>query len=578
MSNSPGALEQLSVRIDDLEKRVHALEHPEEARLSRMESPPAGDAAGASQIPAAALQTGNLLPVLGRAMLGIAGAYLLRAVTTAGQAPVLLVSAVAVIYAFGWLVWSLRTPQILHRYAYAATSALILAPMLWESTLHFNFLTPMMAAGVLAGFVTLATALELRDANARTAWIAQVTAVMLAAALAFATRHVLPFLITLLIAVSVLEFARVRGYAEKAWLLIALVTDAAIWGTVFIYTGPESARGDYVQLSPMSLVAPGCLLFLLEGGSVAMHVGLRRSSVGILEAVQLLIAFSLAIASILFFAPLHGQAIVGVTCLVLAVGMYPATYFWFRQSPEPRNFRVFGTWAAGLLVAGAISILPRDVAAMLLAVAGCAAYFIAVRLQSGMLELHGTIFLCTGAGISELPRYVFGALASALPGRPAISVVVISLAAALAFIGDREGTPPSATRKALQFIPALMAACALTALLAHGVLAVFALAHAPEAHHTAFLRTLAVSFVSMCMAFAGSRWGLAALTKLAYVALVFVAAKLMFEDLRHGHMVYIAGSIFLFAVTLIAVPRLVRWGARSERAKSPEMISVGRAK
>jgi hypothetical protein len=572
MSNSPGSLEQLSVRIDDLEKRVHALEHPEEARLSRTEPPPAGDAAGASQIPAAALQTGNLLPVLGRAMLGIAGAYLLRAVTTAGQAPALLVSGAAVIYAFGWLVWSLRTPQILHRYVYAATSALILAPMLWEATLHFNILTPMMTAGVLAGFVTLATALELRDGNARTAWIAQATAVILAAALAFATRHVLPFLITLLISVSVLEFARVRGYSERAWLLIALVTDAAIWGTVFIYSGPESARGDYVQLSRMSLVAPGCLLFLVDGGSIVMRVGLRRSTIGILEAVQLLITFLLAAASILFFAPTHGQAIVGVTCLVLAVGMYPAAYYWFRQLPEPRNFRVFGTWPAGLLIAGTISILPRDLAAMLLAIAGCAAYFLAVGLQSRMLELHGAIFLCTGAGISELPQYVFDALASAIPGRPAIGVVVISLAAALAYIGDREAAPASATRKALQFIPALMAACALTALLAHGVLSVFALAHAPEAHHTAFLRTLAVSFVSMCMAFAGSRWGLAVLTKLAYAALVFVGAKLVFEDLRHGHMVYIAGSIFLFAVTLIAVPRLVRWGARSRRGHTAEMV------
>jgi predicted tellurium resistance membrane protein TerC len=47
---------------------------------------------------------------------------------------------------------------------------------------------------------------------------------------------------------------------------------------------------------------------------------------------------------------------------------------------------------------------------------------------------------------------------------------------------------------------------------------------------------------------------------LAYGALAFLAAKLLFEDLRHGHMEFIAASIFVFAITLIAVPRLVRMG------------------
>jgi hypothetical protein len=34
--------------------------------------------------------------------------------------------------------------------------------------------------------------------------------------------------------------------------------------------------------------------------------------------------------------------------------------------------------------------------------------------------------------------------------------------------------------------------------------------------------------------------------------------KLIAEDLRHGHLEYIAASIFLFALTLIAAPRLAR--------------------
>jgi predicted tellurium resistance membrane protein TerC len=83
--------------------------------------------------------------------------------------------------------------------------------------------------------------------------------------------------------------------------------------------------------------------------------------------------------------------------------------------------------------------------------------------------------------------------------------------------------------------------------------------------------------LSLFLAFAGSRWGRVTMTRLAYGALAFVAAKLIFEDLRHGHMEFIAGSIFLFAITLIAVPRLVRMGAQSRAALHHGMQVAGRS-
>jgi hypothetical protein len=35
------------------------------------------------------------------------------------------------------------------------------------------------------------------------------------------------------------------------------------------------------------------------------------------------------------------------------------------------------------------------------------------------------------------------------------------------------------------------------------------------------------------------------------------------EDLRHGHLAFIAASIFIFAITLLVVPRVARMGQRS---------------
>jgi len=78
----------------------------------------------------------------------------------------------------------------------------------------------------------------------------------------------------------------------------------------------------------------------------------------------------------------------------------------------------------------------------------------------------------------------------------------------------------------------------------------------------AFIRTLIICAMALGLAFAGSHWRRLELRRLAYAGLALVAAKLVYEDLRHGHMGFIAGSIFLFALTLIGVPRLTRDGER----------------
>jgi hypothetical protein len=78
------------------------------------------------------------------------------------------------------------------------------------------------------------------------------------------------------------------------------------------------------------------------------------------------------------------------------------------------------------------------------------------------------------------------------------------------------------------------------------------------AHQLAVIRTLVTCGMALALAWGGSRRQRSELATLAWVALVFVAFKLLFEDLRHGHLGFTAASIFLFAITLLIVPRLMR--------------------
>ena len=84
----------------------------------------------------------------------------------------------------------------------------------------------------------------------------------------------------------------------------------------------------------------------------------------------------------------------------------------------------------------------------------------------------------------------------------------------------------------------------------------------PGAPYVAFIRTLTLCALALVLAFTGSRWRRVELTRMAYAALGLVAAKLLLEDMRLGHLEFIAAAIFLFAITLIAVPQMARMGRK----------------
>ena len=109
MNDLPDEIERLEKSLEALEQRVYALEHPLAARWPspspELEQTIASQAAPATPLAPA----GSMFSVLGRAMLGIAGAYVLRAVEEASSLPRLAVASAGIAYAFVWLVWAART-------------------------------------------------------------------------------------------------------------------------------------------------------------------------------------------------------------------------------------------------------------------------------------------------------------------------------------------------------------------------------------------------------------------------------------------------------------------------------------
>jgi hypothetical protein len=211
-----------------------------------------------------------------------------------------------------------------------------------------------------------------------------------------------------------------------------------------------------------------------------------------------------------------------------------------------------------LLLAGSFLCLPSLAITVLLGAAAIAATLIGSRAERLVFQFFGMVFLLVGAAESGLPSFLISSLAGTPQGAPAAAIWIIACSTILCYAAARPRTGESRLLQTLHLGFAALATAAVAALLVEGLTGLAALRIQPGAHHLAFIRTLTLCTVALGMVFAGAHWRRVELTRLGYAAMVLVAIKLVAEDLRHGHLAYIAASIFLVALTLIAAPRLAR--------------------
>ena len=493
--------------------------------------------------------------MLAYALLGIAGAYVLRFIAESSSLPKLAIAAVAIVYALLWLVGAARVSAWFSSAVYAGTSALILAPMLWELTLSFKVLPAQATAAILGAFVIAATALAWKRNRAPVYWMANTTAAAATLALSIATHQFLPFIATLLLMALTCEYAAARNHPWSVRPQVAAAADLAVWALIFIYSSPQSTRTDYPALSAAGLLLPGCLLLLIYAVSVVVRTTLQGQQITVFETVQTIIAFLLASSGVLSFSPGWGTIALGSVCLLFSITCYAAAFLLFNKADAGRNFQVYSAWATCLLLAGCLLCLPPFWMVACLALAALAAFVSHSRLA---LKLHGLVFLLAASVTSGLMEYAFHALTGTPPIRLTASVCLVAACAMICSAAGKRGSPESWMQRSISLATAALAVFALAALLVEGLLRLVALRWPPEAHHVAFIRTLVLCSLALALAKAGSRWRRVELTRIAYATLVLVAAKLLLEDLPLGHLEVIAASIFLFAITLIALPRLAR--------------------
>ncbi|MGA3295714.1 MAG: hypothetical protein ABSE45_17245 [Candidatus Acidiferrales bacterium] len=558
-------LEQLSARVKELERRISALEHPWQIHSPHLEPPaaPATAGLGSGEALAAQPQPG-VFSVFGRAVLGIAGAYLLRAAAESGIFPLWIAVTLALCYAAAWLAWAAWPgPQTrLVRYSYAITAALILSPLLWEVTVRFRMIEPRVAAAVLAAFALLAMTLAWRRNVSPVIWVGMLTAVITALILMAATRAPVPFTLALLVMALLSEFAASQGRWSALRPVVATAADFATLILIIILGNYRAIPPEYHPVAAGVMVALVAALFAIYAVSLAARSLSFRLKITGFEAAQLAATVLLACWGIVRITRGAGLPALGVTCLIAGAACYFAAFGLLPRHRERPNFHFYAAFGVAFVMAGGFFALPSLPLVIWLCLASVIATGMGVRLRSPALDLHGVVYLSGAVFASGLLEYAGRALAGTYPPAPGALPIVAAVAALLCTVmvsrypGERWG------ERLLRLLPAILAVYALAALAVAALVWLIARGAAPALPQLAVIRTIVTCAAALLLAFVGARWKRLELVWMAYAAAVLGSLKLIFEDLRFGSTQSLAASLLVYGTVLILIPRLVRAGRR----------------
>lgn len=572
-------VEQLSERVRELEQRVATLEnvavtavdtspvrHPEQPvaapppaalpPLKRGKPPATWKGFPPVETPA------GVFTVLGKAVLGMAGAYLLRAIAESSAAPKLPVLLVAIVYAAVWMIWAVRayTSSRVSSITYAVTSALILSPMLFESTARFQALSPAFTAMVLAGYVVLTLALAAPHDLELAPWVATAAAVVTSLALIFATHELVPLVLGLLAVGLASEVAGCMGHRLTQRILPALAVDFAIWQLVDVMTLSKVVPDGYHAVAPGTITALCLGLLAIYGGSIGVRGFLRRMPITYFDIQQGLLAFALGTFGALRASNRTMAPVLGALFLALAAVCYWGALSRFAEDQQEGNRRISATWAVALLVAGSWLLLPATLQSLFLCVAAVVTAFLYARTAKFSLGIHASVYLAVATVVSPMPGYLMNTLAGTVAGAPAWGVWVVAAAAVVCYAVGARHAERRTLRRVLWVVPALLAGFAVAALAVSAIVGLAGGSAGLVASRLSVVRTMVGCGVALSLAFVGARWNRVELGWVAYAAVGFGTLKLLLEDLRFGNAASLVVSLLFYGGVLILLPKMMSRG------------------
>jgi hypothetical protein len=568
-------LEAVTRELEQVQRRLDALEAGRETRGAEaaVALPDPSGETPAAEVERPALPVGaSIIPLLGRTLMVLGGAYLLRAITGAAVVPASVGVAAGLAYAAWWLVQADRSAAAGRRLGavFHGFAALAIAyPLIWETTVRFGHLAPSAAVASLVSFLGFGLVVAWRHDLWEIA--SSLTLVTLATTLGllFSTHEFVVFTIALLLIASGVEALAFRDRWLGLRWPVALVLDLAVAMLAGAALRPDSAAEGSPAVPLAAAIAIALVLPALYIGSVGARTLLRPRPVTPFDVVQALAALAVGFGSALsvIAAADADPAPVGVASLVLGAACYVVAFASVdRSSGRGRNFYTYTTFAGVLVLVGTGLFLERSALALTWSALAVASVALGGRFDRITLRFHGALYVAAAAIVAGLIACAFDGLL-ADPGaswHPLTPVCMVVAVAAAACYGILVATPTRMGSSWRTRLPeAIVGAVLLWSAVgvAVGSLAGPLVAAVDEGlgrSAVAASRTGALALLAVGIAWAGRHWSLRELTWFVYPVLLGAGLKLLWEDFRVGQPLTLFVALGLYGGALIVTPRLMK--------------------
>jgi hypothetical protein len=520
----------------------------------------------------------GVVPILGRTLLGLAGAYLLRALTESGSLPPKTGTAAGIAYAFLWLGWAARNPatERLKTAFGSLTAVLVLSPLVWEATARLHTIGLWMAAAILLVFAIFGMAISWRKSQSIVSTFATLAALGTAAVLLLAMHDVLPFtFLSLAVAAAIEASACLEHGLSERWLG-ATAADLSVLLATWLVTNDRGLPPTYAPIPHAWLFTAQVALLTIYLSSTIVRTLFRGLSFTSFESAQCAVAFGVGLSGGLQTAPVMAGVM-----LVCAAACYLVSFMMLeQQGASSRNFYTYTTFGILLALGGSRILLAGPAAGWVWSVLAIACLWVGGSFGQLTLEAHGAIYLLlalTGSGaLREAGSLLLGA--GLWPGQrqAALWSGLAATAAAYALATHYGSDVRRKGHSSWSMGVFRMAIAASLVWLAGGIAAgaltgTYHLLLGPDATdaYCATLRTGVLAGLSLLLAWAAPRCNRAELSRLIYPTMLLGGYRLLMVDLHEGNKGALFCSLLMCGAVLTALPRLKRSAERVYRQTGP---------
>lgn len=500
--------------------------------------------------------------LVGRSLLILAGAFLLRALTEAGILATGTGVALGLAYGASWIVAAALAARKGARASagfFGVCAAVIAGPLIFEASTEFGVMSPTAGAAALALMTAAGLVVASRWRLPESAWVFVVGAMVTGAALAVVRppgEVATAVLVTVGLAAT--WSAGLSRWESLRWLT-AVGADVGVLRLTAMATAPDGPHGIEPPDVTMVALLQGLLLVGYVGSSVTRALRGGRQ-IRLFDFLQTALVWAIGWGGAIQLAEAHGGGTRWLAGAALAAG-FGAYALAFRVVERKRGtgraFYYLSTLGFALVLFG----LPGAVAeadavtwavlALVAAAAGSRWNLLTLRVHAALLLLAA--WISSGLAAASVADLSGRSGPDELQQLELLSVAVLTVITTLMVLFSRRLEKPEWTQR----LP-LTALLGMTGIVL--VSAMVSLAESAARGSALWMGTLALSLMTLVSAILASRWGIREGGWLVYPLLALTGLRVVLVDLASGRTVVFVIALAAYGAALIVSPKLLRSG------------------